>query len=79
MSVSGIGSAALPVAPTAVASTSVRNVTGDYTKPTPLTSQVKDSDGDYKPIATSPAASSSSAVQSALASLQSGGSQNGSS
>jgi hypothetical protein len=73
MSVSAISSAASIASPPAVAASGARSLNGDYTKPTPLTSQVKDSDGDYKPTSSSPAASSSSAVLSALTSLQTGG------
>jgi hypothetical protein len=73
MSVSALGSA-VALAPTpAIAQASVRTASGDYTKPTASTSQVKDSDGDYKPSSASPAATGSSAVLTALNSLQIGG------
>ncbi len=71
MSVSSIGSAPPPIP--AAPSPALRSVGGDYTKPNAATAQVKDSDGDYKPATTSPAASSSSAVQTALAALKPGG------
>jgi hypothetical protein len=48
-----------------------RALDGDFKKLNPLTAQVKDSDGDYK-AASSPAASSSGAVQSALTTLRTG-------
>ncbi len=73
MSVSAIGSAAPIVSSTPVAASSARAPDGDYNKRGPLTSQVKDSDGDYKAASSSPAATSSSAVLSALTSLQNGG------
>ncbi len=38
-----------------------------------MSAPTKDSDGDYKPLASSAAAQSSSAVQAALTSLKSGG------
>ena len=48
---------------------------GDYLQPSAQTSQIKDSDGDYKPTAaaSSPAASSASGVQAALTLLKIGG------
>jgi hypothetical protein len=48
---------------------------GDYLQPSAQTSQIKDSDGDYKPTAAanSPAASSASGVQAALTLLKTGG------
>jgi len=73
MSVSAISSIP-PAAPApVVAPPNARAVGGDFKKPGAQTAQVKDSDGDYKPVSASPAASSSSAVQSALATLQAGG------
>ncbi len=72
MSISAIGSAP-PLPPPATAAPITRATNGDYKKPGPQTSQVKDSDGDYKPASVSPAGSSSSAVLSALTSLRSGG------
>lgn len=73
MSVSAISSAPPIASPTAVAASSAPVLGGDKAKPSALTSQTKDSDGDYKPTSSSPAAMSSSAVLSALTSLQNGG------
>ena len=74
MSVSAISSAsAAPVqTPAPVAA---RAADGDYIARGAQTSQTKDSDGDYKPLAaaTSPAAQSSNATQSALSVLAKGG------
>jgi hypothetical protein len=52
-----------------------RAVDGDYKVANAMTSHVKDSDGDYKPLAAakSPAAQSNSAVQASLSSLVKGG------
>jgi len=52
-----------------------RAADGDYLRPTAATSQVKDNDGDYRALAaaSSAAAGSSSAVQSALTQLKTGG------
>jgi len=71
MSVSAISSAVATASP--AGASSVRALDGDFKKPNPLTAQVKDSDGDYKAASSSPAASSSSAVQSALTTLKTGG------
>ncbi|MGD0723573.1 MAG: hypothetical protein ABR970_21290 [Roseiarcus sp.] len=74
MSVSAIGSAAPSAPPAPVPAPDARVAGGDYAKANASTSQVKDSDGDYKPVSASPAGSSSSAVQAALNGLQTGGS-----
>jgi hypothetical protein len=50
-----------------------RAIDGDYKTPNVMSSHVKDSDGDYKVVAASPAAQSSSAVQTALSTLKTGG------
>jgi hypothetical protein len=52
-----------------------RAADGDYLHRSSKTSQVKDSDGDYKPLAasSSAAATSSSGVQAALTLLKTGG------
>ena|SRR5208283_326613 len=74
MSVSGVSPT--PTAPINVSSISVaRSADGDYKARNALSAQVKDKDGDYKPIAatSSAAAQSSSAVQSSLPSLKKGG------
>lgn len=80
MSVSGVGSNTnLPsTSPPPVASaisTAARASDGDYKARNSHTSQVKDSDGDYRPITaqSSPASVSSSAVLTALTSLTKGG------
>ncbi|MGA2792151.1 MAG: hypothetical protein ABSE69_01240 [Roseiarcus sp.] len=73
MSVSAISSAVATASPAPVAASSARALDGDFKKPNPLSAQVKDSDGDYKAASSSPAASSSSAVQSALTTLKTGG------
>lgn len=67
MSVSAIG----PAAPAPLSGT--RAPDGDFKKPGLASGQVKDADGDYKPAAASPAASSSSATQTALTLLKNGG------
>jgi hypothetical protein len=71
MTVSAISSAAAS-APQAAAA---RAADGDRLQAGAQTSQIKDNDGDYKPIAaaSSPAASSSSGVQAALTLLKTGG------
>jgi hypothetical protein len=70
-------SSAATVSTTASAKTSVtgRAADGDYLHRSSKTSQVKDSDGDYKPLAasSSAAATSSSGVQAALTLLKTGG------
>ena len=71
MSVSGVSSA--PTAAINVSSISVaRAADGDYKARNALSAQVKDKDGDYRPIAatSSAAAQSSVAVQSSLPSLK---------
>jgi hypothetical protein len=73
MSISAIGSGTPVATSTPVGALDARAANGDYKKPGPLTSQVKDSDGDYKPSSASAAGSSSNAVLSALNSLKTGG------
>jgi hypothetical protein len=48
-------------------------VDGDYKTRNVHTAQTKDSDGDYKALASSAAAQSASAVQASLTSLKVGG------
>ena len=66
--ISGAPAAAPQAAP-------ARTADGDYAKANAQTSQVKDNDGDYKPMAAagSAAASSSGGVQAALTLLKTGG------
>ena len=73
MSVSSIASTPAPVQTNAPVV--ARAADGDYKARSAQTSQTKDSDGDYKPLAAaqSPAAQSSSATQSALSVLAKGG------
>jgi hypothetical protein len=71
MTVSAIsGAPAVAAAPQAAPA---RAADGDQTQPSAQTAQVKDNDGDYRPAASSPAASSSSGVQAALTLLKTGG------
>ncbi len=66
--------ASAPAATTAPAPAKVqRAADGDYKVANAQSSQVKDKDGDYKPLAASPAAQSSGKVQSALSILKVGG------
>ena len=60
--------AAPPVAPGPA-----RTADGDYKSANVQTSQTKDGDGDYKPLASSTAAQSSAGVQASLTSLKVGG------
>ena len=50
-----------------------RAADGDYKVRNAHTTQTKDSDGDYRPLASSAAAQSSSAVQAKLTTLKAGG------
>ena len=72
MSVSSVSSSPAP-AP----STAARAADGDYLAKSSKTVVTKDSDGDYKPVATqaatSPAAASSSSAQAALSNIKLGG------
>jgi hypothetical protein len=75
MDVSAVGSSGSIYTPgtQATGSTaSAQPADGDSTTPGPGTSQVQDSDGDYKPLATAQS-TSSSAVQAAITSLPAGG------
>jgi hypothetical protein len=73
MSVSAIGFSANAVNVQAYAATSnKRAADGDYQTPGAGRSSVKDSDGDYKPLATAQS-KSSSAVQAAVTNLKIGG------
>lgn len=71
MSVSAVSPAPANVSSASLATTA----DGDYKSRNALSAQVKDSDGDFKPVAvaSSAAAQSSSAVQSSLPSLKKGG------
>jgi hypothetical protein len=73
MTVSAITGA--PAVAAAPQTAPARAADGDYLKANAQTSQTKDNDGDYRPIAaaSSPAASSSSGVQAALTLLKTGG------
>ncbi len=75
MSVSAIGSASASIPAPQTAAPKARAADGDYLKANTQTSQTKDSDGDYKPNASSssPAATSSPNVQAALTTLAKGG------
>ncbi len=72
MSVSSINTAAQTAAVSKAATTSTRASDGDYKVRSAATSQTKDADGDYK-AAKPAAATSSSAVQSAVNTLVKGG------
>jgi hypothetical protein len=61
------------VAPASATLTKARAVDGDYKTPNPMSSHVKDNDGDYKALTASPVAQSSSTVQAALSKLKTGG------
>jgi hypothetical protein len=50
-----------------------RAADGDYKSANVQTSQTRDSDGDFKPMANAAAAQSSAAVQASLTSLKVGG------
>ena len=67
--------AALPSAPPAqtTAAAAGRSADGDYKVRSAMTSQVKDADGDYKPVANAAAATSSNAVMAAVTALTKGG------
>ena len=71
MSIAAISSAPTP-APTTTGSPA-RAADGDYKAASPLSASTKDSDGDYKPLVSSPAAQSSAGVQASLTSLKAGG------
>ena len=74
MSLSGVSFA--PAAHINVSSAAVaRAADGDYKAPNALSSQVKDKDGDYRPIAATrlATAQSSSAVLASLTNLRKGG------
>ena len=74
MSLSGVSvSNAKPNVASESAPATARAADGDYKVRSALTSQVKDADGDYRPVAASAAARSSSAVQSTLSDLKRGG------
>jgi hypothetical protein len=63
-----------PAAPAPpVARPPARAADGDYKAANVRTSQTRDSDGDYKPLTSSPAAQSSAGVQASLNSLKVGG------
>ena len=65
--------AASVAAPASSSPATARAADGDYKTRNVHTAQIKDSDGDYRPLASSVAAQSSSAVQAALTSLKAGG------
>jgi hypothetical protein len=71
MSVAAIS--ATPTIPTAAPSIAGKTADGDYKTVSPQSTRAADSDGDYKPLASSAAAQSSSQVQSSLTSLKVGG------
>jgi hypothetical protein len=73
MTISAVSGAPAAVAVSQAAP--ARAADGDRLQASAQTSQTKDNDGDYKPIAaaSSPAASSSSGVQAALTLLKTGG------
>lgn len=76
MSISPVSSAAYTPAPTPTAAPAASNAKaadGDYLTKGAGRSAVKDSDGDYKPTQSSPAATSTSSVQAALTNLKTGG------
>jgi hypothetical protein len=78
VSVSSTQSVTTPAAPDQVAPASAklakaRAIDGDYKTPNPMSSHVKDNDGDYKALTASPVAQSSSTVQAALSKLKTGG------
>ena len=71
--------ASVSAAPTAgaaappIAAGPARTADGDYKSASVQTSQTRDSDGDFKPMASAAAAQSSAAVQASLTSLKTGG------
>ncbi len=73
MQLSAAQAAAATATTSRVKATAGRAVDGDYKVRSAATSQTKDADGDYKPAAKTPAMTSSSAVQAALADLTKGG------
>lgn len=75
MSVAAISSAPSlpPAASTAATASTAKAADGDYTAANANSVQTKDSDGDYRPRASSPAAQSAPSVQAALTSLKIGG------
>jgi hypothetical protein len=69
---------AVPAAPSYAPSvpspaSAARAADGDYKVRNAHSAQIKDSDGDYRPLTSSAAAQSSSAVQVSLTSLKAGG------
>ena len=66
-------SVAAPASSSPATVATARAADGDYKTRNVHTAQIKDSDGDYRPLASSVAAQSSSAVQAALTSLKAGG------
>jgi hypothetical protein len=73
MSVASISAPTTPGAAPPVAAPAARAADGDYKSASVRSSQTKDSDGDYKPLSSSPAAQSSVGVQTSLSSLKLGG------
>ena len=73
MSVAPVSSAPVPTPPSIPAPTSARSPDGDYKAANVQSAQARDSDGDFKPLATSAAAQSSTSVQASLTSLKVGG------
>jgi hypothetical protein len=73
MSVGSISAPAAPGAAPPVAAAPARTADGDYKSANVQTSQTKDSDGDYNPLSSSPAAQSATGVQASLTSLKLGG------
>ncbi len=74
MSVASVSAPSTPAAsPPPVAAGPARAADGDYKAASARTSQTRDSDGDFKPMARAAAAQSSAAVQASLTSLKVGG------
>ncbi len=75
MSISSVSSVPAAAPSPLSASSHARAADGDYKAANVNSSRVKDTDGDYKPIAaaSTAAARSSNAVQSSLSALKAGG------
>ena len=75
MSVAAVSSppAPAPTSPPTATVATARSGDGDYKTRSAHTSQIKDADGDYKPLTSSAAAQSSPSVQATVTSLKMGG------
>ena len=73
MSVQSISPPTSATAAPPIAAGPARTADGDYKSANVQSSQTRDSDGDFKPMASSAAAQSSAIVQASLTSLKTGG------